>query len=130
LNLPAAHPSTFSQVDERTGLAWTDDKPFGYDHLEAAPDGPGVIVFTVARQSETNRVVWAEAPLNIRQRMLELLARPQGEQPPWMPAQNLWFRATQCEGAGLRELALWLALEQRRLSAALAVAAFLPRMAP
>lgn len=44
LGLPAPHPAAFPHVDERTGLVWTDDRPLGYEHVEAAPDGPGVLV--------------------------------------------------------------------------------------
>jgi CBS domain-containing protein len=107
LGQPTPHPSAFPHVDERTGLVWTDDRPLDYDHVEAAPDGPGVLVLRTGRAGAPNRVVWVESPGNVRTRLLELVARPPvGEAP-------LFFRAARAEDTGMRELAVWLAREER-----------------
>jgi CBS domain-containing protein len=107
VGVPAAHPSAFPHVDERTGLVWTDDRPFDYDHVEVAPDGPGVLVLRTARPGEPDRVVWAESPPNVRKRLFELLEEPPVTEGP------LRFRAAKVEDAGVRDLAVWLALEER-----------------
>lgn len=107
LGLPASHPAAFPHVDERTGLVWTDDRPLGYEHVEAAPDGPGVLVLRTANAGQPDRVVWVESAANVRRRLLELIAKPPVGDAP------LRFRAARVEDAGVRELAVWLAREER-----------------
>jgi CBS domain-containing protein len=107
LGLPASHPAAFPHVDERTGLVWTDDRPLAYEHVEAAPDGPGVLVLRSASAGERDRVVWVESTDNVRRRLLELIAKPPVGNAP------LCFRAASVEDAGVRELAVWLAREER-----------------
>src|SRR5205085_5868355 len=44
LGEPAPHPSVFPHLEQRTGLAWTDEHPLAFDHVEAAPDGAGLLL--------------------------------------------------------------------------------------
>jgi len=81
LGLPASHPSTFPHWDRVHGVSWTDDLVLEMDRLDAAPNGPGVLVLSTGGRDVPERVVWAEAAHNVRTRLHDIVSRPQEEQP-------------------------------------------------
>ena len=81
LGLPAVHPAGFPHRDRETGLVWTDDAPLDLDHLESAPDGPGIVQIIHGGPEQTEAVVWIEACGNCYTRLTDMLAEPQADQP-------------------------------------------------
>jgi CBS domain-containing protein len=94
VGIPAEHPGPFPHFDAATGLVWTDDHILSDAHLDQAPDGPGVLVLVSGAASIPDRVVWAEESTNLRQRVSDILTRPQGEPPIrfWLERGTLRFR--------------------------------------
>lgn len=109
LGLPAIHPSPFPHLDRETGLTWTDDFPLDLEHLDAAPDGPGLLVLIHGGASLRERVVWAEPCENVSTRLAGMLSTPQTEQPLlswWLARRPLRFRAAAVADASTRRRAI------------------------
>jgi CBS domain-containing protein len=95
LGVPVVHPASFPHLDPRTGLVWTDDQPLVVDRLEAAPDGPGLIVLIHGGAGVPERVVWAESARNVYARLTDMLSTPQADHPAlafWLNRGPLRFR--------------------------------------
>ena len=94
LGLPAPHPASFPHLDHKTGLSWTDDLPLALDEIDAAPDGPGVIVLQHGAAGVAERVLWAESAESVRKRLKEMLTAAQpGLLGAWLEHGALRFRA-------------------------------------
>jgi CBS domain-containing protein len=109
LGLPAGHPAAFPHLDAELGLVWTDDQPLVAGGLEAAPDGPGLIVLTHGAAGVPERVVWVEAAHDVYARLTDMVSTPQTEQPVlahWLARGPLRFRAASVAPDGLRQRAL------------------------
>jgi len=83
---PAPHPSVFPHLEPQTGVTWTDEHPLSFDHIEAAPAGPGVLVLVHGGSGHPDRVVWAEQAEDVRARLAELLS------PECRPRLRRWFK--------------------------------------
>lgn len=79
VGMPARHPSTFPHYDEDLGASWTDDTELELEKLDAAPDGPGVLVLVRGGVGVEERVVWAEPANNVRTRLYDILSLPQSD---------------------------------------------------
>jgi CBS domain-containing protein len=92
---PAAHPDTFPHWDEATGAAWTDELVLSDAHIDAAPRGPGVVVYIEGGRGRKETVIAVDETHDVRARLLDLLAnpsqRPDLERP--LAAGRLRFRA-------------------------------------
>jgi CBS domain-containing protein len=109
LGVPAVHPASFPHLDPELGLVWSDDQPLAQEHLEAAPDGPGLIVLVHGGAGIPERVVWAEAAQDVYARLTDMLSTPQTDQPVldhWLRRGSLRFRAAAVREEGLRRRAL------------------------
>jgi hypothetical protein len=98
--LPAAHPAAFPHLDAKTQLAWTDPRPFTLDEIEAAPDGPGLLMLILGGPGLPERVVWAEACNDVYARLVDILSTPQNDRPiltRWLERGPLRFRAAPVE---------------------------------
>ena len=96
LGLPIVHPPAFPHLDQETSLVWTDDVPLDMDHLDTAPDGPGLLQLVHGGAGLTERVVWVEACENVYTRLTDMLAEPQTDQPIlawWLSHPPLRYRA-------------------------------------
>jgi CBS domain-containing protein len=96
LGIPAMHPASFPHLDPRTGLVWTDDWPLDLEHLEAAPDGPGLVVLTHGGAGLPESTVWAESCHNVYARLADIVSTPQTDHPGlafWLDRGPLRFRA-------------------------------------
>jgi len=96
MGIPTAHPASFPHLDAQTGLAWTDDWPLDLEHLEAAPDGPGLVVLTHGGAGVPERTVWAESCHNVYARLADIVSTPQTDHPGlafWLGHGPLRFRA-------------------------------------
>jgi len=95
LGMPAGHPPGFPHYDEDTGAIWTDARALEQDHVEAAPDAPGVLVLLHGGRNVPEIAVWAESTQNLRTRLLDLLSEPQSAAPlaRWIEGGGLRFRA-------------------------------------
>lgn len=92
---PARHPSMFPHYDKVTGVAWTDDVPLDFDHVERAPAALGILALVHGGAGVTERVVWAEMSENMRARLGEILASPERQHRllrDWLEQKNLRFR--------------------------------------
>ncbi len=74
--LPVRHPNGFPHIDHVTGLSFTDEAPLDADHVEIAPDGPGLILLVHGGAGERETPIWAEASPNVRTRLYELSRSP------------------------------------------------------
>lgn len=95
LGIAARHPPAFTHLDVR-GLTWTDDVPLVEERVEAAPDGPGVVLLVHDVVDRPARVVCVEWTHNVRTRLLDYLSLPQGahELARWLERRDeLRFRA-------------------------------------
>lgn len=77
LGQPVRHPPTFPHFDPATGVNWTDDHRLEMEEVDAAPEGPGVLVLVQGAAGVPERVVWAEATVNLKAKLLDLLSLPQ-----------------------------------------------------
>lgn len=114
LGLPAPHPDAFPHRDSVTGATWTDDLPLDLDATARAPEGPGLIVLVRGVAGQHDVKVWAEAPMDVRARILEMLSFGAWEPAPLQKLLehpvSLRFRATAIpdahdRGRALRKLA-------------------------
>jgi CBS domain-containing protein len=107
MGLPAPHPQSFPHVDRETGLSWTDDRPLERGEIVAAPEGPGVLLIVHGSAGVPERVVWAEAPDDIRGRLAEMLTAAQpGVLGSWLEHGGLRFRAAAASDPAERSEAL------------------------
>ena len=107
MGLPASHPQSFPHVDRETGLSWTDDRPLEMGEIVAAPKGPGVLLLVHGSAGVPERVVWAEAPEDIRGRLAEMLTAAQpGLLGSWLEHGGLRFRAAAASEPAERSEAL------------------------
>ena len=94
---PVSHPKAFPHWDPRTGLPWTDENRLDIETVnEVAPDGPGMFVLIKPHKGVPNEVVWSEAGVNVRKKLLEFLTVPLAAPPHLAHAvdrRELWFRA-------------------------------------
>ena len=74
MGLPTRHPDGFPHLDLRTGLAFTNEAPLDMDHLDEAPDGPGVLAIIHGEAGVPDRIVWVESANNVRARLVDLLS--------------------------------------------------------
>lgn len=103
LGLPAPHPASFPHLDHETGLSWTDDLPLELDEIHTAPDGPGVLVLLHGGAGVAERVLWAESPESVRNRLKEMLTTAQpGLLGAWLEHGGLRFRAASAPDAAER----------------------------
>jgi CBS domain-containing protein len=82
LGIPSRHPVTFPHYDVETGMVWTDDHPLDPEHVEAAPDGPGLLLLISGGAGKPETVIGGETADNVRDRLLEYLmthGRDRGE---------------------------------------------------
>lgn len=96
LGLPTAHPAAFPHLDAETRLTWTDDVSLDLDHLDLAPDGPGLLQLVHGGAGLSERVVWVESCENVYTRLTDMLAEPQTDQPVlswWLAQKPMRFRA-------------------------------------
>ena len=77
IGLPAKHPDAFPHYDNLTGLTWSDDTLLDLDHVDRAPNGPGLLMLRVGGLRVAETTVWIEACNNVRTRLRELLSVPQ-----------------------------------------------------
>jgi CBS domain-containing protein len=106
IGLPASHPPVFPHYDDDTALTWTDDTVLAFDRVEAAPDGPGVMVLVHGGVGQPERVVWAESTSNVRQRLIDILSAPGTRIPglqQWLLRGELRFRAAAQDDGVLRD---------------------------
>jgi CBS domain-containing protein len=109
IGLPARHPASFPHFDEDTGLRWTDDTLFNLEHIDLAPDGPGVFVLIHGGAGMAESVAWVESAPNIRGRLLQMLATLPAEQSQlagWLRRGQLRFRAASVEQPDLAQRAV------------------------
>jgi CBS domain-containing protein len=107
LGLPAPHPASFPHLDLETGLSWTDGMPLGLNEVQAAPEGPGVIVLLHGGAGVPERVLWAESTQNVRGRLKDMLTAPQPDLlAAWLEHGGLLFRAASAPDPAEREEAL------------------------
>jgi hypothetical protein len=77
IGMPTSHPDAFPHYDNLTGLTWSDDTLLDLDHVDRAPNGPGLLMLRVGGLRVTETTVWIEACNNVRTRLHELLSVPQ-----------------------------------------------------
>jgi CBS domain-containing protein len=121
LGVPAVHPAAFPHLDPELGLVWTDDHPLAQESLEAAPDGPGLIVLVHGGAGIPERVVWAEAAQDVYTRLTDMLSTPQTAQPVldfWLRRGSLRYRAAAVREDDRRRRALVRVRERESSTAA------------
>lgn len=77
LGIPARHPASFPHFDKAFGITWSDDTMLELERFDVAPDGPGILVLISGGKGQPERIVWTEAPHNVRTRLHELVSVPQ-----------------------------------------------------
>ena len=94
---PLKYPTAFPHWDPRTGLPWSNEERLDTDTAtHIAPDGPGLFVLILPHVGAPDEVVWSEAAVNVKERLLELLLTPLAAPPHLAHAiegRQLWFRA-------------------------------------
>ena len=109
LGLPVAHPAAFPHLDEETLLTWTDDAPLDLDHLDGAPDGPGLLELVHGGAGLPERVVWVESCEDLYARLTDMLGTPQGDEPVlawWLAQSDMRFRTAAAADPAARGKAL------------------------
>ena len=84
------------------------------DAVEAAPDGPGLLMLIYGGADIPETVVWGESAENVRSRVLELLSSPQTDAPLlayWLERGNLRFRTASVSDPMERQRVLQEALD-------------------
>lgn len=106
IGMPAFRPAVFSHYDEALGLTWTNDTVLDLDRVEAAPDGPGVLVLIHGGAGKPERMVWVESARNVRKRLIDMLSMP-ADNPlalqHWLEGKDLRFRAAAQEDGAARK---------------------------
>lgn len=101
-----AHPNVRADFDEHTGLLWTADERLDFEHVQHAPQAPGLFLLTERSQDGLDRVVWIEAVDDIRARLMDLVLRRTARPVPIASAIEqgaLHFRAALEPNAAARE---------------------------
>jgi predicted transcriptional regulator len=96
IGMPAFRPAVFSHYDESLGLVWTNDTVLDLDRVEAAPDGPGILVLIHGGAAKPERMIWVESAQNVRKRLIDMLSRPTDNPlalQHWLEGGDLRFRA-------------------------------------
>jgi CBS domain-containing protein len=109
IGLPARHPAAFPHFDEDTGLRWTDDTLFNLEHIDLAPDGPGVFVLIHGGAGMAEAVAWVESTPKVRARLIQMLATLPAEHSQlsdWLKRGQLRFRAASVEQPDLAQRAV------------------------
>lgn len=109
LGLPIVHPASFPHLDEETRLTWTDDAPLDLEHLDGAPDGPGLLQLVHGGAGLPERVVWVESCENVYARLTDMLDTPQRDQAVlawWLAQSGMRFRAAAAADPAQRRQAL------------------------
>ena len=109
LGLPVTHPAGFPHFDEETHLTWTDDVPLALDHLDAVPDGPGLLQLVHGGAGLPERVVWVESCENLYARLTDMLATPQEDEVVlawWLAQSGMRFRTAAAADPAARRAAL------------------------
>lgn len=78
IGVPAAHPATFPHYDAETGVTWSDDYLLDGNHVEAAPQAPGVLLIIDGGVDRPETILWGECSDDLRGRLLEYLEEPAG----------------------------------------------------
>jgi hypothetical protein len=111
VGMPAFRPAVFSHYDEALGLTWTNDTVLDLDRVEAAPDGPGILVLIQGGVGKPERMVWVESAQNVRKRLIDMLSMPEDNPlalQHWLEGRDLRFRA-----AGQSDVAARRAIVQK-----------------
>ncbi len=106
VGVPARHPAAFPHLDIKTHITWTDDGLLNVNHLDLAPDGPGLLTLSYDAPGRPETVVWVDSCNNVRTRLLDLLSLPQesAELRVWLEhRKNLRFRAAAVSDPTQRE---------------------------
>jgi hypothetical protein len=106
LGLPAPHPAAFPHLDLRAGAYFTDDAPLDSGHIDAAPDGPGVLALIHGVAGAADRVVWVESTNNVRSRLVDMLSTPQDDRPGlacWLARTDVRYRAASVADPATRQ---------------------------
>lgn len=107
VGMPAFRPSVFPHYDHALGLTWTNDTVLDLERIEAAPDGPGILVLIHGGAGKPERMVWVESAQNVRKRLIDMLSAP-AENPfalqHWLELGDLRFRAAAQADPGEREM--------------------------
>jgi hypothetical protein len=96
LGMPAPHPAAFPHLDLQAGAYFTDEAPLDAQHIDAAPDGPGVIALVHGVPGVADRVVWVESTHNVRSRLVDMMSTPQDDRPGlarWLERDDVRYRA-------------------------------------
>lgn len=100
---PMRYPAAFPHWDARTGLPWSNELRLDIESAtHDAPDGPGLFVLILPHIGSPNEIVWSEASVNVKARLLELLETPLVAPPHLARAlerRQLWFRAARAPSA-------------------------------
>lgn len=81
IGFPAKHPATFPHYDAELGVAFGDMVLFDAEHINEAPEGPGILVLSIGGVGRTECDVWVESSMMLRARLDEML-RPPPESAP------------------------------------------------
>jgi CBS domain-containing protein len=92
---PAAHPDTFPHWDAATRSAWTDELVLSEARVDAAPRGPGVVVYVQGGRGHKEEVVAVEQTHDVHARLLDFLSDPETrpDLARALAAGNLRYRA-------------------------------------
>ena len=117
VGLPVQHPAAFPHFDAATGLRWTDDALLDIDHVDVAPDGPGLLLLSHSMPGKPDFVVWAESANSVQTRLIDLVSLPQDN--PELnrlleDRQHLRFRATSVTDPKVREQVIERLKSQRQ----------------
>jgi hypothetical protein len=96
IGAPPSHPEAFPHYEPSTGLQWTDPIHLCLGSIDAAPSGPGVLVFIEGAPDRPDRVVHSERTDDVRARLRDLSTRAGAAPAPLCDAAlagHLWFRA-------------------------------------
>jgi hypothetical protein len=81
LGMPARHPAAFPHWDKETQVRWTDEWLLDEHGCAQAPRAAGVLVLISGAAGQSDAMVWAEECADVRARALDLVSRPEGQDP-------------------------------------------------
>jgi CBS domain-containing protein len=119
LGMPAVHPATSPHYDPGTGVSWTDDRVLEMERVEAAPEGPGILMLVRGGAGVEESLVWAEAAKNVRKRLIDIILQPSRqslELQRVLALRELRFRTARVEERAQRERLVVGLLDQIRSS--------------
>lgn len=107
---PVRHPSAFPHWDPELGLPWTNEERLDIETTgRVAPEGPGLFVLIRPRPGDADEIVWSEATVDVRKRLLEFLTEPLSSPPhlaDLIEHRQLWFRAAHAPSLTALETAI------------------------